>query len=153
MVIIAAALILMVVPMRADQEKSATAFLASGVNVNASTTAANGTDFTSVEIPVAEYPSFAAYGVIQVEFARAAGSASTVDFKFQISMDNATTWTWYNLEIDVPTNTTAVTGTTVRMAYPVQIHGVTNIRLAVIDNTDAANNVTACNAKIALGGK
>ncbi len=126
-----------------------TAFLSSGENVNASTTAVNGTDFTSVEIFVARFEE-KFIGAITVTFTRAAGSASTVDFEFQASYDGGTTWsTAYYVRIQVPTNETAVSNV-VRATREVQFYGVSHVRLYRIVNNDGANNLTACNATLSI---
>ena len=141
------------IPLAADQEKPATAFLGTAENIAAGATATNGSEFTSVEIQVSEYPSYAAFGAIEVTFTRAAGAADTVDFYFQASMDQGTSWATYDLLFKLATNTTVVSGTTVRYIFQCQWNGITHIRLWKIVKNDGANALTACNARIAIGTK
>lgn len=82
---------------------------------------------------------------ITVIFKRAAGSASTVDFTFQVSYDAGNTWAWYDNTLQVATNTTAITGTTVRKTFQANAFGISHFKLYSIYNSDGANNVTDCN--------
>lgn len=117
-------------------------FLATAVNCALSTTLVNGTDFTSEEVTTGR----AALGAITITFTRAAGTSATVDFEFQASTDGGATWTTaYYVQIQVATNDTAVSNV-VRSAKPVNLGGISSLRLYRIVNNDAANNVTACNA-------
>ena len=126
--------------------RSKTDFLTAGVAVNATVTKVNGTDFTSIPIDLTWPPGAPSVGSIVVTFTRAAGSASLVYFEFQASYDGGTTWTTsYWTRIEVPTNETAVANV-VRAREPVELHGISHIRLFQIVNNDGANNLTACNA-------
>ena len=144
---IVAALILTAIPGGADYRYSK-AFLATAVGVNAGVTKANGTDFTSVEVNVVNLPS---QGALTVTFARAAGSASTVDFYFEISTDGGSTWaTFEGAQISIATNHAVISATTVRSALLVDLGGVSNIRLSKIVNGDGSNNITAVNVSISF---
>ena len=111
-------------------------------------TKANGTDFTSVEVNVVNLPS---QGALTVTFARAAGSASTVDFYFEISTDGGSTWaTFEGAQISIATNHAVISATTVRSALLVDLGGVSNIRLSKIVNGDGSNNITAANVSISF---
>jgi len=123
------------------------AFLGTAVDVNATVTKTNGVGFTSNEIILIGKPA-AVVGMAFV-FSRAAGSASTVDFAFEVSWDGAKTWgTLDGGTVQIATNTAAVTGTTVRVFKEINLYGVSNIRLKSIYNSDGANNVTGVSVYI-----
>lgn len=123
-------------------------FIAAAVGVAANTEAANGTDFTSAEIGI---PFDVESGILILTFTRASGSASlTVDFYFQISPDNGTTWYDYVEGASIETGHAVISGTTVRVARAVSLTGATHIRLSKIDNNDTANALTAVNAGISF---
>jgi hypothetical protein len=119
------------------------AFLDTAVDVGAGMTKVNVTDFTSKShfTPVNT-------ASITITFTRAAGSASTVDFYFQVSFDGGTTWANYRSTISVPTNEPVISGTTCRVLTPVNLYGVSHIRLWKIVNGDVGNALTAVNATI-----
>jgi hypothetical protein len=122
------------------------AFLATAVNCNASATVTNGVDFTSATVR-ASYIGRPSVGAISVTFTRAAGSATlTVDFYFQASYDNGTTWADYIESFSVETGHAVLSGTTVKVTKPINLYGVSHLRLSKIVNNDTANNLTACNA-------
>ena len=124
-------------------------FLSAGIAVNATVTKVNGTDFTSTEIFLGEYRT-KDVAAIKITFTRTAGSASTVDFEFQVSLDGKTNWTTaYFVKVSSATNETAVSNA-VRKVDLVNVYGVTHIRLYRIVNNDAANNLTAVNASISF---
>ena len=146
---ILAIILLLTIPLMGAYRKSAD-FLASAVAVNATITKVNGTDFTSVEVNLSYPPDLPTIGALTVTFTRAAGSASTVDFEFQVSYDGGTSWTTaYYVRIQVATNETAVSNV-VKVTKPVYLYGISHMRLYRIVNNDGANNLTACNAKISL---
>ncbi len=120
-------------------------FLSAAVACGTSTTLTNGTGFTSASIWVSQRRA-EPVGTITVTFTRTTGSASEVDFEFQVSYDDGTTWTTaYFVKISVPTNETAVSSV-VRKSMLVYTYGITHIRLYRIVNGDAAVALTACNA-------
>ena len=122
-------------------------FLALAVDVNASVTKVNGTDFTSLELDVRP---LCGNGLISVTFTRAAGGASEIDFYFQVSNDEGVTWSTVEyLKIGYPTNSEDVSNV-VRGAKPIYLDAITHIRLWKIVNGDAVNNCTACNATLSL---
>jgi len=136
-------LILMVPLLAADKRHDA--LLDGTLGILASATATNGTDFDSVELPV---NGFTVIGVT-VMFARAAGSALTVDFIFDISYDGGTTWaTFIGADVKIPTQTTPIAGTTVRAFYEIVVHGVTDFRVKSITNNDDVNNITEVNVVV-----
>jgi hypothetical protein len=145
--LIAAVLIAAAIPLGADYRYSK-AFLAAAIGVNAGVTKTNGSDFTSVEINVVSLPS---QGALTVTFARAAGTASTVDVYFEVSTDGGSTWaTFEGTTISVATNHAVISGTTVRSALLIDLGGISNIRLSKIVNNDGSNNVTAVNVSISF---
>jgi hypothetical protein len=122
-------------------------FLTTAVACGKGATLVNGTGFTSASVDIMNQ---SAQGVVTVTFTRAAGTASTMDFEFQVSYDGGTTWsTAYYAVIQVPTNETAATNA-VRVTIPVDFWGVSHVRLYRIKNNDAANDTTACNARISF---
>ena len=113
--------------------------------VVATTTATNGSEFTSKDLITYDTP----YIGVTAIFTRAAGSALTIDFTFEVSFDNGTTWaTFKGVDVKVATNTAAVTGTTVRVFYEMAVYGASHIRLKSVKNNDTANNITAVNVII-----
>ncbi len=143
------ALLSMVVLSGAGNYRRSQAFLATAVDVDASASAVNGTEFTSREIRVSQLgdPESVA---ITVTFTRAAGAADLISFEFEGSYDGGTTWTTvYFSQIQVATNATAVSNV-VRKTVIVAVNGISHLRLSKIANGDAANNTTACNASMSI---
>ena len=129
------------------------ALLDGTLGVVATDTATNGTDFDSKEMLVYDVPIIG----VTVIFSRAAGSASTVDFAFEVCYDGGSNgppvtgahWaTFKNTDIKVATNTVAVTGTTVRVFYEISVYGASHFRVKSIKNNDAVNNITAVNVVV-----
>jgi hypothetical protein len=148
-ILILALIAFAVLPMRATYNYNK-AFLVTAVNCAASTTVVNGTEFTS-----ATQGGFGNAGLLTLTFTRAAGSATlAVDFYFQVSYDNGTTWADLHDAVSdadylsVLTGHAVVTGTTVRVSRTIILNGVSHIRLSKIVNNDSGNNLTACNATI-----
>jgi len=125
------------------------AFLAADISVNAGTTKVNGTDFTSAEVYIANH-GLKEVSAIKITFTRAAGSSSTVDFEFQVSLDGGTSWsTAYYVKVQSTTDETAVSNV-VRKIQLVNIYGITHIRLYRVVNNDSGNNLTAVNASVSF---
>ena len=126
-------------------------FLTTAIDVDATVTKTNVTDFPSAEVAI-EHSTEAAF---TVTFARAAGSASTVDIEIEVSTDNKATWSLYRSAdgsalIRIPTNTSVVSGTTVRRTYQINAIGISHFRVKSVENTDVANNITDFNVQISL---
>lgn len=122
------------------------AFLEEAIDVGAGVKKINGTDFTSKEIIL--IGKGANISGLTLVFTRAAGSALTIDFAFEVSTDGGITWATYGDNdgfIEIPTNEAPVEGNTVRIYWQVYLFGASNIRLKSIHNSDGANNVTAVN--------
>jgi len=125
-------------------------FLTAAVSLDASATKTNGTDFTSAELNVTEVQLV----LVTMTFTRAAGSASKVNFYFQVSYDDATTWSDYMEPISgaeyigIATNHDVISGTTVRVSQPFMLSNVTHLRLTKIVNGDGANALTAVNVSM-----
>ena len=87
-------------------------------------------------------------------FTRSAGSTSTVDFYFQVSYDNGTTFSDYHDPvsdadyISIATNHAVISGNIVRVTRIISIAGISHIKLAKITNNDASNALTLCNATV-----
>ena len=130
-------------------------FLSTAEDVNASATAVNGTAFDTKEVNI-KYPSYVnPVGAITVTFTTdGSGTSDEIDFEFQVSYDDATTWsTAYYVKISVATNKTADASDVVRVTKAVNFYGISHVRLYRIVNNDSANNLTDCNATISLGGR
>lgn len=124
-------------------------FLRTAEDVNASATAVNQTDFVSGNEPIS-FPGYSSVVAITITFTRVAGSASNIDFEFQVSNDDGTSFsTAAYVTISAPTNSDADSNV-VRHTELVNIHGLSHIRLYQIVNNDGANNVTACNATLSF---
>lgn len=145
-IFILGAFVLILLPLCADVPK-AEDFLTTAVAVAKSTSVTP----TSSVIWVAE-PGYSKKVVLIFTFTRAAGSASTLDFYFEFSHDDGTTWTDYDdITEQIATNTTAYSGTTVRVMEFVYVDGMTDLRLKKITNGDATNGVTAVNVTLVQG--
>lgn len=121
------------------------------IDIAASATATNDTEFTSDEIAV----EHSAKVIISVTFTRAAGSSSTVDFEIEVSTDHKNSWSLYrggsaNPMIQVATNTPVISGTTVNMAYQINAVGISHFRIKDIENTDSSNAITAVQVQISM---
>lgn len=121
-------------------------FLSTAISVNASTTATNGSQLYS-----REFDPKGNQVAITVTFARAAGTADTVDVYFEASYDGTTWATFDGALLEIPTNTTPVTGTTVTVLYQLNVYGVELLRVWKVDNTDSSNGITACNITMSYG--
>ncbi len=122
-------------------------FLSTPVSCALSTTLVNGVGFNSVEIRVSGTAT-PGIGTVTVTFSRAAGSASTVDFEFQVSYDGGTTWTTKPYVTIMPETQYDAVSNVVRYTRPVYLYGTSHWRLYRIVNNDGANNLTLCNASL-----
>lgn len=148
--------LILVIPMSGNVRKWDSFLLNSvgavtAVDIAASATATNGTEFTSDEIAI----QHSAKVIISVTFTRAAGSSSTVDFEIEISTDHKNSWSLYrggsaNPMIQTATNTPVVSGTTVNMAYQINAVGISHFRIKDIENTDSSNAITAVQVQISM---
>lgn len=127
-------------------------FLSTAVaTITTGATATNGTDFTSASVTLGQRA--ASVVGIMVTFTRATGSASTLDVNFQVSWDGGTTWADYDDgEVQVSTNHTAITGTTVRYFTLLGLYGANAIRLHTLKNNDSGS-ITAVNVSISTSTK
>ncbi len=121
------------------------------IDIAASTTATNGTEFTSAEIAI----EHSAKVVISLTFTRAAGSSSTVDVELEVSPDHKNSWSLYrggsaNPMIQTATNTPVISGTTVKMLYQINAVGISHFRIKDIENTDSSNAITAVQVQISM---
>jgi len=125
-------------------------FLGSPLSVAASGTATDGTEFNSLE-PRVSHNGYGAVCAITVTFVRdGAGTTDTVDFEFQASFDGGTSWsTAYYVRLRVATNETAISSTVI-VTDPVNIYGISHLRLYRVVNNDSATNLTYCNAYVSL---
>lgn len=120
-------------------------FLSTAIDVNASATATNGTEFNSRELNVRAISQ----GALTATFTRAAGAGDTVDFAFEASYDNGANWaTFRGVIIEIPTNQAVISGTTVTVLIFVRLQGVSHLRLKTVTNNDGANNLTDINVML-----
>ena len=125
---------------------ASTTFLATPVSCGTSAAVVNGTGFTSKVAHVSSLMNAQPVGIITVTFTRTTGTASEVDFEFQASSDEGTTWTTpYFVKVSIATNETAVSDIVVakRLIY---LYGITSLRLYRINNNDGSTALTLCNA-------
>lgn len=124
-------------------------FMASGVSCGAGATLVNQTGFASLIIR-ASYPGMPSTGALTITFTRTTGTSATVDFEFQASYDNGVTWTTSAyVTVSIPTNSLAASDV-VRYTAPINVYGVSHLRLSRIVNNDGATALTACNATFSL---
>ena len=122
------------------------------IDIVASATATNGTDFTSDEIAI----EHSAWVLISVTFARAAGSSSTVDVELEVSSDHKNSWSTYRSGsgtspmVQVRTDSPVISGTTVKMSYQINGTGISHFRIKDIENTDSSNAITAVQVQISM---
>ena len=126
------------------------------VNCAANTIIINRVNFWAGHIPIGSERQ-ARECSATITFTRAAGSASTVDFEFEVSTDNRVTWSLLREPdaldtplVQIPTNTPVVSGTTVQATFYFNLPGVSHIRLRSINNNDTVNNLTAINVTLSL---
>jgi len=141
---------LLALPVWAVQTNSGS-FATAAFNVGAGATALRATAFTSAGIKVTE--EFGAHSALLIlEFTRAAGSSSTVDYYFQVSWDGGTTWADFKEPVadaeyfSIATNHAVISGTTVRISFVIRLDGVSTIRMSKVVNGDSSNALTAVNA-------
>ena len=152
--IILLALLLMLSPLTGGQSWFYKAnFLTTAVDVGTSTTATNGTEFTSAAIWVSRLNADPTFCLVTITFTRTTGSAEEVDFKLIASFDDGTTYTTDAYEtITVATNIVATSSVVVHSEI-VWIAGVSHLKLGWIDNRDTTIALTDCNASVSLGRK
>ncbi len=135
--------LLLAIPLSGSWRYSAN-FLSAAINLNAGLTATNGSEFTSNELK-----DSAEIVACTVQFTRAAGAADTVDFAFEASYDNGTSWaTFEGVTISIASNHSVISGTSVSVLILVYVPGVSHLRLKSIVNGDGVNNLTAINVSV-----
>ena len=143
-------LLLLSIPLSPQSYIANVDFLGTAVSCGTSTTLVNGTNFASVPVRVS-YPGYGSIVALTVTFTRTTGDANTVDFEFQASYDNGTTWdTAYYVRIQTATNATAVSSV-VRTTSLVNVMGLSHLRLYRIKNNSGTIALTACNATMSIG--
>lgn len=145
-------MLILVIPLMATYTRH-DALLLTSVDILATGTATNEAEFTSKDLLVYNVPII---GVTAI-FSRAAGSASNIDFVFEVCYDGGSNgppvsgahWaTFVGAEINVATNTEVVTGTTVRVFYEISVYGASHFRLKSVKNNDGANDITGVNVVV-----
>jgi hypothetical protein len=106
------------------------------------------TDFTSRTLHIGH--SFQSKSLI-FTFTRAAGTANTVDFAFEVSVDGGTTWATLEQEFKIPTNQDPVSTTVVRVVKELEAITADYIRLKSITNNDGVNALSALNVTLIEG--
>jgi len=135
-------LAILVVPLFADHTFDDT-FLDTAISLNADSEKTIGDGIADHSIPLAH----ARIAGITCIFTPAGGSASTVDFYFEVSYDGGTSWASLSDSalFEIATNTPAITGSIVRVYGPVNVQGASHIRWSKVDNNDAVNALTLVN--------
>ena len=145
-------ILILAIPLLATWNRS-DALLDGTLGVLATATATNGAEFDSEEVIVYDTPFIG----VTAMYNRAAGSALTVDFVFEVCYDGgsdgpaltAAHWATFNgTDIKIATETAAVTGTTVRVFYEIAVYGASHFRWKSVKNNDTANNITAVNVVV-----
>jgi len=122
-----------------------TDFIATAFSLGTGGEAMNGEEFDSKELNIVGISQIA----LTVKFTRAAGSASTVDFAFEVSYDNGTNWATYEgVTISVATNHSVISGTSVAVLRLVHALGMSHLRLKSVVNNDGTNGLTAINVSL-----
>jgi len=142
--------ILLTVPMFMGWQGYETFIAADIASLAASSTATNGSEFTSASITCGWPPERALVttALIVIDFTGDGSmDGADVDFYFQVSYDGGTTWTTDEVVIiDCPSDT-AHSSNTVIHAELINIKW-SHIRLWKVVNGDAANGLTLINAYI-----
>ena len=145
-------ILILTVPLLATWNRS-DALLDGTLGILATATATNGAEFDSKEIIVYDTPFIG----VTAMYDRAAGSALTVDFVFEVCYDGGSDgpapatahWATFNgTDIKIATETAVVTGTTVRVFYEIAVYGASHFRVKSITNNDTANNITNVNVVV-----
>jgi len=129
-----------------------------GSSIDFSTNLTDGSvfqvDFYSTEVWMSRFEGKKEpVALFEVRFDRdtETGTAASLDLYFEVSIDGGTTWGTAPLfVIEVPTNTAADTGGVVIYHGMYNLYGVTDIRLAKIDNTDAVTDLFDINVTISF---
>ena len=130
-------------PLMADYTGN-TAFLATAITVAANTVEVVGTGIATHSLPLGSQEIIG----ITCIFTPAGAAADTVDFYFEVSYDDGTTWASLSKDAiaKIPTNQAVVTGeSAVRVFYQVIVYGASHIRWSSVDNNDAVNALSGVN--------
>jgi hypothetical protein len=146
---------LLALPLAGDRTYSESFTTETSFNLAASGTALRATNFTSPGIKVSKEVG-ARMALFTMEFARSAGSSSTVDFYLQVSYDDGVTWSDFvdpvssaeYFSVATEHAVMAATTTTVRVSYIIHLAGVDHIRLSKVVNGDSSNALTAVKATL-----
>jgi len=145
-------ILILAVPLMATWSRSG-ALLDGTLGITATNTATNGAQFDSKEIIVYDTPFI---GVTAI-FTRAAGSALTVDFVFEVCYDGGNNgpapatahWaTFKGTDTKIATQEAATTGTIVRCFYEIRVAGASHFRLKSVKNNDTVNDITNVNVVV-----
>jgi len=123
-------------------------FIATAIaTITTGATATNGSEFTSRELPVRTQMA-----TITVTFTHAgAGDGANVDFYFQASYDNGSTWTTNEFILTQVASNIAPAAAGARIYSAVDwFQGISHIRLWKVTNNDAAS-ITLVNATLSWG--
>jgi hypothetical protein len=119
----------------------------------ASSTATNGSEFTANSIQVSLLGGSSVVAVTITFTGDGSMDGSDIDFFFQASYDDGTTWSTTGfVEVDVASDTDH-SSNVVRHTELVNVYGVSHLRLWKVVNNDAANSITSINATISGGKK
>jgi hypothetical protein len=125
-----------------------TDFIATAIaTITTGATATNGSEFTSVAIPVDSDMA-----ALAITFTHAgAGDGSNIDYYFQASYDGGTTWTTNEFILIQKASNMAPAAAGARVHAQVDWYqGISHLRLWKVVNNDAAS-ITAVNATLSRG--
>ena len=127
-------------------------FLSTTVSCAQSSTATITTDTTGIDVGARE--GMPNRGLVTIIFTRdGAGTADDVDVEFQVSYDGGQNWTSKAyITISAATNSRAVSSVVTHSA-PINLYGISHIRLSYIVNASATTNLTLCQAVLSLPRK
>ena len=143
-------LILFILPLMGSQGYVRN-FLSTAVDVNDNITVVDGVGITSGKISIGGRND---RGAITVWFTPAAAASVSIDFEFNVSTDQGSTWSTgiagdAYVRIEVNTDVNAISSI-VRVTTQVQFYGVTHVKLYRIKVNSGAGNCTAINARLSM---
>lgn len=146
--------VLLIVPVSSQSWSwSQNALATSEASISAGGTATNGSEITASSIKVSRNNHASVVAVTIWFTGDGSMDGSDVDFFFQASYDNGTTWsTDAYVEVDVASDTDADGSNNAKHTELINVYGISHLRLWKIVNNDAANSITTVNATIS-GGK
>ena len=120
----------------ADWSESQEFLTVAEASIASGATATDGSEYTS-------WKRVASSGTIAItgEFTIVTGDGANVEFRIFASYDNAANWSYLTV-LEIPSNTTPATGTTVRQTFFLNAGGISHVIVKSIKNGDAVNAIT-----------